>query len=293
MHPALRFAPLARAETAIWLVLVAAIAAVWFSSITRLQFVIWLCFLVFAVAVFLLNKRSPVQVEPTPTEPASPFPVDEQRKKWIELLKLEYEKAADRYENIYKAIWQNFSYMVLVAGGILTFGGKELELRSLLYFLALSPLFFWLVATFLPLNHYGESIRTRLRQIEDDINRVYFPGRDDPKLAHFKLFEGTHYRWRVRTAVGIFGVLIGVTWSVFGVVAASQLFSTKASGSVKPKILQLQTEPLRVEVRDPQVYALRDSIAQLSGIVRSLDSLVRAGVRTRQAQPGHDSTTTR
>lgn len=38
---------------------------------------------------------------------------DDQTAKWFELLKLEYEKAADRYENIYKAIWQNFSYMAL------------------------------------------------------------------------------------------------------------------------------------------------------------------------------------
>jgi hypothetical protein len=287
MHPALRFALLARAETAIWVVLALSCVAVWFST-TRLQFAVWLCILTFSVSVFLLNKHSPLQVEPTPTEPPSPFNPDDQRTNWIELLKLEYENAADRYENIYKAIWQNFSYMALVAGGILTFGGKELEVRSLLYFLALSPLFFWLVATFLPLNHYGESIRTRLRQIEDDINRVYFSGRDDPKLAHFKLFEGTHYRWRVRTAVGIFGVLIGVAWSVSGVVAGSQLFSTNKPSSVKP--LQLRLEPLQVNPRDLQEHVLRDSVAQLSGIIRSLDSLVRARLPATQVQTGQDST---
>jgi hypothetical protein len=257
------------------LVLIAGIVAVWFSPIARPQFWIWLGFLVFCVTVFLLNKCSPMEDEPTPTTPASPIKPEDQPAQWIELLKLEYENAANRYENIYKAIWQNFQYMVLVAGGILTFGGQQLEPRSLLFFLALTPLFFWLIATFLPLNHYGESIRTRLRQIEDDINRVYFADNAAPKLAHFKLFGGTHYRWRVRTAVGIFGVVIGLAWSAMGVVAVSQLASKHPSDSTTPKPPQVRLSPLQVEVRDPQLPALRDSVARLSGVVRSLDSLLR------------------
>jgi hypothetical protein len=37
----------------------------------------------------------------------------------FELLKLEYEKAAERYENVYRAMWQNFSYLSLISAGTL------------------------------------------------------------------------------------------------------------------------------------------------------------------------------
>ena len=43
----------------------------------------------------------------------------------FELFKLEYEQSAERYENIYKAIWQIFSYMGILAAGILTFGSRN------------------------------------------------------------------------------------------------------------------------------------------------------------------------
>jgi hypothetical protein len=51
------------------------------------------------------------------------------REKWYDLHKMEYELAAARYENIYRAIWQNFSYMAVLAGGILTFGAWPLRGR--------------------------------------------------------------------------------------------------------------------------------------------------------------------
>lgn len=54
--------------------------------------------------------------------------MDEPRKDWehiFGLFKLEYEQAAERYENIYKAIWQIFSYMGILAAGILTFGSRN------------------------------------------------------------------------------------------------------------------------------------------------------------------------
>ena len=40
----------------------------------------------------------------------------------FEAFKLEYEKAAQRDENVYRAIWQNFHYMAFFAGGIFAFG---------------------------------------------------------------------------------------------------------------------------------------------------------------------------
>lgn len=48
----------------------------------------------------------------------------------FELFKLEYQQAADRFENIYKAIWQIFSYMGVLAAGILTFGARNLSIEA-------------------------------------------------------------------------------------------------------------------------------------------------------------------
>lgn len=45
-------------------------------------------------------------------------------KKTYELLIKEYEIGAIRYENIYKAIWQNFSYMSFLSAGILILAAK-------------------------------------------------------------------------------------------------------------------------------------------------------------------------
>ncbi len=225
-------------------------------------------------AAFFLRKGRPIPASPSPVEPLTPLRPEERQKEWVDLLKLEYEKAADRYENLYRAIWQNFSYMAVVAGGILTFAGRD-ERPASLYFVALTPLFFWLVATFLPLDHYGNEIRTRLRKIEDDINRVYFPDQADPKLGHFKLFEGTRYKWRVRHVVFVFGAVLTVVWVGFGVVAGWEVVQGRERTS-QLHTLQLQAQPLRVDVRDPGLEALRDSIARLSSRIHTLDSLVRA-----------------
>jgi hypothetical protein len=42
----------------------------------------------------------------------------------LELYKLEYERCAIRYDDIYKAVWTNFSYMSVIAGAVLTFGSS-------------------------------------------------------------------------------------------------------------------------------------------------------------------------
>lgn len=258
---------------------------------TTTQIVIWLGLVLVAAIVFAVLKRKPSNPLPHPNDPPSPLDPSEQQQQWVELLKLEYDKAADRYEHIYQAIWQNFSYMAVVAGGILSFGGKELGAGPLLYFLALTPLFFWLVATFLPMNHYGEAIRDRLRAIEDDINRVYFPGKADPKLAHFKLFGVTRYRWRVQNAVAVFGAAITIFWLLFLVLAAAQLLANPHGTDTRN--LQLKTEPLRIEVRDPEVPTLRDSISALSNRVAAVDSLLRLHLQAARKPVGRPDTTHR
>src|SRR2546425_3909427 len=201
------------------------------------------------IGVWLLPLR-PAKVSNQPGTPRSPLDSSERKERWIELLRLEYEKAADRYGEIYGAIWQNFSYMAVVAGGILTFGSRELGSQPTLYFLALTPLFFWLVATFLPMDHYGDAIRTRLRAIEEDINRVYFPGAADPKLAHFRLFEGTHYKWRVRTVIRLFGIAITIGWLYSGVLFVSGVVTRRGTPMTQRQTLELEAKPLRIELED-------------------------------------------
>jgi hypothetical protein len=47
---------------------------------------------------------------------------------------MEYEKAAERYENLYRALWQNFSYLSLLSAAILTFGSNQLETWATVFF---------------------------------------------------------------------------------------------------------------------------------------------------------------
>jgi hypothetical protein len=102
----------------------------------------------------------------------------------IELHSLEYEKAVERYENIYKAVWQNFSYMSIVAGGILTFGSSVLGDYTLTAFLSCIPLLFWYVVTFVPMNGYGYKASDQLAEIENKLNSL--AGTD---LNHFRNFK--------------------------------------------------------------------------------------------------------
>jgi hypothetical protein len=82
-----------------------------------------------------------------------------------DLYKLEYEVAARRYEDIYRAIWQIFSYTAVLAGAILTFGreGMGLELSAAV---ACIPLLLWYWGVFEPLNKYGDGTIKRLRRVE-------------------------------------------------------------------------------------------------------------------------------
>src|SRR2546430_339063 len=63
-------------------------------------------------------------------------------KEAVDIYKMEYERCAQRYNDLYSAAWTNFSYMALVAGGLLTFGGARF-VTPLTGFLACLPLLFW------------------------------------------------------------------------------------------------------------------------------------------------------
>lgn len=106
--------------------------------------------------------------------------------KAFELYKLEYERAAIRYEDIYKAVWQIFSYLAVSAGAILAFGKDALG-AHLAGLIACIPLLVWFWATFEPLNRYGDKVEDRLANIESALNEKF-----GTSLRHYTDFKTTH-----------------------------------------------------------------------------------------------------
>ena len=106
----------------------------------------------------------------------------------LELSKLEYEKAADRYHNIYQSIWTIFSYMSAVSAALLAFGAERIEPRALAW-VAPVPLIFWFWTTYLPLDRYGNRTLQRLRTIESRFNAVC----PNARVGHFTGFARDHH----------------------------------------------------------------------------------------------------
>ncbi|MHC5761878.1 hypothetical protein, partial [Nostoc sp.] len=98
--------------------------------------------------------------------------ITEQQQFKLELFKLEYVQAAQRYENIYKAIWQIFSYMAALTAAILAFASRNIPLL-LVILIAPFPLVFWFFAIYLPMDNYGQQSRTRLSDIETNLNQEF------------------------------------------------------------------------------------------------------------------------
>jgi hypothetical protein len=110
----------------------------------------------------------------------------------VDLYKLEYERAAERYNNIYQSMWTIFSYLTAIAAGILTFGVKtgieSHELRAI----ALAPLLFWFWTTYLPLDRYGNEAWNCLGRIERTLNRDF-----GTTLDHFSRGADEDQEYRV------------------------------------------------------------------------------------------------
>lgn len=107
---------------------------------------------------------------------SNPPPVDRR----FELLKLEYEKCTARYENIYKAIWTQFSYLATIAGvvfGFIKFQGGGLDYAACY---SIIPLAVWLVVTYIPLDYYGCLVAARIARIEQMLNKEYGSKTDQP-----------------------------------------------------------------------------------------------------------------
>lgn len=139
--------------------------------------------------------------------PDSPY------KEAVEIYKMEYEKAAQRYNDLYNAAWTNFSYMALVAGGLLTFGGARF-VTPLTAFLACLPLLFWWIATFEPLNRYGDMVQTELGDIEKALNALCisqdFPEEARKGLTHFQHFATREQDKSVKRIVGKYTVALAI-----------------------------------------------------------------------------------
>ena len=84
----------------------------------------------------------------------------------------EYELAVERYDNIYKAVWQNFNYLVLLSAGIATLGPRIWSTDTTIAAI-LSPIAFWFLATYIPMDSYARGSRRRAAQIEEILNRLF------------------------------------------------------------------------------------------------------------------------
>lgn len=146
-------------------------------------------------------------------------------KELFDLYKMEYERCAQRYDDLYGAAWTNFSYIALIAGAILTFGSDSF-MTELSIFVATLPLLFWWIATFEPLNRYGDQVQSRAACIEKLLNELIGivdpqkPGHQkepEPKcekgLRHFQDYSKRQFdniQWRKFFIVALFWIPLSV-----------------------------------------------------------------------------------
>jgi hypothetical protein len=236
------------------------------------RLVLWLIllgyFALLAIALHLaavLEKRGASRT-PGPKAPGGSVSGD-----WLQLLTLEYEKGTERYENIYKAVWLNFSYSVAVGAAILTFGASKLRL-DLLQLLALVPLVFWYAATFVPMDFYGDQTRNRLKEIETDFNTLYFPPTQvspndsgsvsrDLGFQHFTRFVTEIPLWRVSDVVHVVvtTVILYWVWLLASVVSPANPAPLQLKPDLPPQVLVV-----------PQLTQIADSVGLFQ---RRVDSL--------------------
>lgn len=131
-----------------------------------------LMFIARLVQTFLTVDGALAQVPPA-TKPVQPEQDDADSKIKRELLVTEYEHCLDRYENLYKALWQNLSYLSVLSAAIVTFASAKFDWR-LVAIIAGAPLLFWYLAQFRPLDMYGRIARSRSAEIERILNALHF-----------------------------------------------------------------------------------------------------------------------
>jgi hypothetical protein len=132
-----------------------------------------------------------------------PLPQEEEEKdatkdKILRLYELEYKTGVKRHDDIYKSMWTNFSYMAILAGGILTFGKDRVPVEWIAI-LACLPLLFWFWASFLPLDRYGNLVAKRITEIERVLNKSYFE-----KIVDASLLENNNDETKLRNGLFLY-----------------------------------------------------------------------------------------
>lgn len=188
----------------------------------------------------------------------------EQEKLIFEIFKLEYEQAAQRYENIYKAIWQIFSYMAVLAAAILTFGARASNLPlAVAVLITLLPLLFWYSAIYIPMNFYGEQDRKRLADIEKNFNEEFLSNNINRYMNHYSGFykeaekpnKEVKKLWRVKQAVKWW--FVAIITLIFVILVFN---------------LEL---PVQVQRQDAQLRELKSELGVLSQKLDSIEFLLR------------------
>jgi len=108
----------------------------------------------------------------------------------FDLLKMEYEKCVETYQDIYHSIWKIFSYYSAITAAFLIssrefFPSFELPLLVLI---GSFPLCFWWVGIYSPMNRYGEGKINRLIEIEKEL-RLLITELDSRVACHFEDFR--------------------------------------------------------------------------------------------------------
>jgi len=253
--------------TGITLLLVAVVAAL-LSSRTS-PFVAWPMVALAGVCGYACWLHFPAQAAPLAPDGSGDsvpptLPDDQAIQRNLDVLKLEYTTGAERYENIYKAIWQNFSYMSVVSAGILTFGQKSLS-SPVLVFLAVTPVFFWYFATFLPMDNYGQEVRTTLRRVEKFINATV----DGDLLSHFTNFADYRFHWRVRDPVRAFGTTLCYLWIASLLFATSHVARTQLDPTSRRDFANVLSAELRYyeKLQPPADTALLGQLRRLEQLM--------------------------
>lgn len=193
----------------------------------------------------------------------------------FELYKLEYEQAVQRYENIYKDIWQIFSYMAVLTGVILTFGSSQLPLVAAII-IGPIPLVFWYLAIFIPMDRYGQLVKDRLKEIESSINNDFLAS-SQYKFNHYIEFtkSSSGSGARVSCRVKKFAIIFIFLWILWFISTIININSNNTLG-MKSKETTIRLEsPVQIQTKDPQILELKTELALLSRKIDSITDILR------------------
>ncbi len=239
----------------------------------------------------------------------------------LELYKLEYEKGAERYQEIYKSVWANFNYLVLLAGGILAFSSNFKVLPTWLTpILAVLPLLYWYLAVFKPGNRYGDQVVARLSRVEKILNKKYAGQfaiplssppdpissppditEDDYGLRHFTLYherrrspaslraEQREARWPAVRVTTFWAALLILAGALVG--AGFSIFGSKNEG----KVITVDQHPksLEVKVGGADAEQVQKELENLKALVSEMSvQLKRIEEKQRQPLPLQSPSTT-